>query len=113
MKLKALKTGYSVKVGDREGLHFTDQAERSADSYEIEIVPLDSYFMSVVQIKNKRTGRVAWTSFSNVVYAEPMELEAREVEGVESVSERSIEPVERKTRTRKPKADASETKVSF
>lgn len=113
MKLKALKTGYSVKVGDREGLHFTDQAERSADSYEIEILPLDNYFMSVVQIKNKRTGRVAWTSFSNVVYAEPMSLEAREVQGVESIGKPAIEPAKRATRTRKSKADAIDDEVTF
>jgi hypothetical protein len=114
MRLKAIKVGYSVKVGDREGVHFVDQGDQAKDGFRIEIIALPGKHMSVVEIQNKRTKAIAWTSFSNVVYAEPLQevLIATESD-TETDDLGSVEPVKRATRGRKPKVKSDELEDTF
>lgn len=118
MRLKAIKVGYSVKVGDREGVHFVDQGDQAKDGFRIEIKALPGLAMSVVEIQNKRTQAIAWTSFSNVVYAEPLRVPLREVlsateSDTEAVTDAAVEPVKRETRGRKPKTSAALVEDTF
>jgi hypothetical protein len=71
MRLKTIKTGFAVKVGDREGLHFSSVGNDYRDYFDIEAKFIDEIGECVVEITNRRTKAIAWTTFNNIVYAEP------------------------------------------
>lgn len=71
MRFKTIKTGFAVRVGDKEGLLFTDGRVDFQEHYEVTAKFITEIGATIVEIKNRRTGAVAWTTFSNIVYAEP------------------------------------------
>jgi len=67
MKIKDVKFGMAITIGGKTE-NFAPEA-----NYINEIIYLEELKMSVVQITNRHTKAVAWTSFANVVYTTPCE----------------------------------------